>query len=59
MNVLIFNENLIKVLIDEGIIDKAPTSQKALAAVQEAFNAWMDQSGRSLTEISRVLAMSI
>ncbi len=45
-------------LVAEGIIDKAPTSQKAMVAVQEAFNIWNQQSGRSLTEISRVLAMS-
>ena len=46
-------------LIAEGVIDKPATSKKAMAAVQEAFNMWMDQSGRSLTEISRVLAMSL
>ncbi len=46
-------------LIAEGVVDKAPTSKKAMAAVQQAFNTWMDQSGRSLTEISRVLAMSL
>ncbi len=46
-------------LIAEGVVDKQPTSKKAMAAVQDAFNNWMDQSGRSLTEISRVLAMSL
>lgn len=46
-------------LVAEGVIDKAPTSQKAMAAVQDAFNTWAKQSGRSLTEISRVLAMSV
>jgi 3-methyladenine DNA glycosylase Tag len=46
-------------LIAEGIVDKPPTSKSALKATQAAFNAWMDQSGRSLTEISRVLAMSV
>ena len=46
-------------LIAEGVIDKPATSKKAMAAVQEAFNIWMDQSGRSLTAISRVLAMSL
>jgi hypothetical protein len=30
-----------------------------MAAVQSAFNDWAAQSGRSLTEISRVLALSI
>lgn len=46
-------------LIAEGVIDKPATSKSALRAVQEAFNGWSEQSGRSLTEISRVLAMSI
>ncbi len=46
-------------LIAEGVIDKPATSKTALRAVQAAFNDWMDQSGRSLTEISRVLAMSL
>ena len=46
-------------LIAEGVVDKAPTSKKAMTQVQAAFNTWMDQSGRSLTEISRVLAMSL
>ncbi len=46
-------------LIAEGVVDKAPTSKKAMAAVQSAFSTWMEQSGRSLTEISRVLAMSL
>lgn len=46
-------------LIAEGVIDRPATSKTALRAVQGAFNIWMDQSGRSLTEISRVLAMSL
>ncbi len=46
-------------LIAEGVVEKSPTSQKAMASVQEAFNIWSRQSGRSLTEISRVLAFSI
>lgn len=46
-------------LTAEGVIDKPATSKSALRAVQGAFNTWMEQSGRSLTEISRVLAMSI
>ena len=55
----ILSRDVVARLIAEGVIDKAPTSKKALAAVQEAFNGWRAESGRSLTEISRVLAMSI
>lgn len=46
-------------LVAEGVVDKTPSSQTAMRAVQGAFNTWMDQSGRGLTEISRVLAMSV
>ena len=46
-------------LIAEGVIDKPATSKSVLAKVQAAFNIWAEQSGRGLTEISRVLAMSI
>lgn len=46
-------------LIAEGIVDKQPTSKRDLRAAQEAFNIWHEQSGRSYTEISQVLAMSV
>jgi len=46
-------------LVAEGVIDKPATSKTALRQVQAAFNTWMEQSGRSLTEISRTLAMSL
>lgn len=45
-------------LIAEGVIDKPATSKTVLRQVQAAFNSWQDQSGRSLMEISRVLALS-
>lgn len=55
----ILSKDVVARLVAEGVIDKAPTSKKAKAAVQQAFNTWAAQSGRSLTEISRVLAQSI
>ncbi|SDC35314.1 DNA-3-methyladenine glycosylase I [Ruegeria marina] len=55
----ILSQDVTARLIAEGVVDKAPSSRKAMAQVQAAFNTWMDQSGRSLTEISRVLAMSL
>jgi 3-methyladenine DNA glycosylase Tag len=55
----ILSRDVVARLIAEDVVDKAPTSQKALRAVQEAFNTWQAQSSRSLTEISRVLAFSI
>lgn len=46
-------------LIAEGVVTKPPTSKRDMTAVQEAFNTWMDQSGRGLTQISQVLAFSV
>ena len=46
-------------LHEEGVLDGPATSKKALRAVQEAFDIWRAQSGRSMTEISRTLALSI
>ena len=46
-------------LIAEGVIDKPASSKSAMGAVQAAFNTWMEQSGRSLTEISQTLARSV
>lgn len=55
----ILSRDVVARLVAEGVVDKAPTSKRALAAVQAAFNTWMEQSGRGLTQISRVLAMSV
>ena len=46
-------------LIAEGVIDKAPTSKRALAEVQNAFNIWREESGQNFNVISRVLAQTI
>lgn len=46
-------------LVAEGVIDKAPTSKRAMVTVQDAFNIWSGQSGRGLTQVSQVLAFSI
>ena len=46
-------------LIAEGVIDKPAGSKSSMRAVQDAFNSWMEQSGRGLTQISQVLAMSV
>lgn len=45
-------------LRQSGVIDKALSTKSAQRATQDACNRWMDESGRSLTVISRVLALS-
>lgn len=55
----VLSRDVIARLIAEGVVDKEPSSKSAMAAVQDAFNTWREQSGRSMKEISRTLAMSI
>lgn len=54
----VMSPSVVAALKQAGVVDKAPMSKKALAATQEAFNEWRAESGRSLTEVSRVLALS-
>lgn len=46
-------------LILAGVIDKNPSGKAARRKVQQAYNAWRQESGMGLAEISRVLALSI
>jgi 3-methyladenine DNA glycosylase Tag len=55
----ILSRDVVARLMAEGVIDKAPTSKGAMRKVQDAFDAWRAESGRSLIEISRVLALSV
>jgi 3-methyladenine DNA glycosylase Tag len=54
----ILSADVIKALIREGVIGKPPTSKADLRAVQDAFNGWTKESGRSQSEVSRILALS-
>ena len=55
----ILSQDVTARLIAEGVIDKPAGSKASMKAVQGAFNTWMEQSGRSLTEISQTLARSL
>ncbi|MCB1463827.1 MAG: DNA-3-methyladenine glycosylase I [Nitratireductor sp.] len=55
----ILSKDVTAALIREGVIEKPATSKKALAAVQQAFNGWAEESGQPMTVISRTLARSI
>jgi len=55
----ILTKDVTTALIHADIIDKPATSKTAKRAVQAAFNSWATESGRNLTDISRVLAFSI
>jgi 3-methyladenine DNA glycosylase Tag len=55
----VLSEDVVRALIGQGVVDKAPTSRKALLAVQDAFNAWHAESGRPFSQISRILSASV
>lgn len=54
-----FSRDVVAALMGAGVVDKAPTAKRDLAAVQAAFNGWAAESGRPLCQISRVLALSV
>jgi 3-methyladenine DNA glycosylase Tag len=51
--------DVVAALIRDGAIDRPPGGKRDLATIQAAFNRWSAESGRDLTAISRVLAMSV
>ncbi len=55
----IFSKDVVTVLVAEGIVDKEPTSQRGLRAVQEAFNNWKDETGLPYSHLSRIMAASV
>jgi 3-methyladenine DNA glycosylase Tag len=46
-------------LIREQILSAKPAGKRDLAIIQDAFNRWSAESGRDLTAISRILAISV
>jgi 3-methyladenine DNA glycosylase Tag len=55
----VLSRDVVARLQAEGVISGPATSAKAMKAIQQAFNAWKDESGLPLNQISRVLAQSI
>jgi 3-methyladenine DNA glycosylase Tag len=55
----ILSAHVVKALIREGVVDKAPSSKAEMKAVQAAFNAWTKESNRPQREVSRILSYSV
>ncbi len=55
----ILSRDVVAALSREKVFDGSPTSKTSLAAIQEAFNTWVADGGRSLTRVSRVLAFTV
>jgi 3-methyladenine DNA glycosylase Tag len=55
----ILSQDVVKALIREKVVRKAPTSKADLKAVQAAFNTWTEQSGLPQKDVSRILSFSV
>ena len=51
--------HVVRALRRERVVRGDPTSKRNLAAIQQAFNAWHEESGRPLSQLSRILAFSV
>lgn len=56
---VVLSNDVVKALIGAGIVAKAPIAKRDLASVQAALNIWRKESGRSLSQISQILALSV
>jgi hypothetical protein len=53
------SNHVVAALREQGVVTgKSTSSRKTQQAIQDAFNGWREESGRSLTEISKILACS-
>ncbi len=55
----ILSRDVVAALRREKIFDGSPTSRSSLVSIQDAFNGWVEDGGRSLTRVSRVLAFTV
>jgi len=59
MDSFILSHDVVTALLREGVVSTEPKAQRDMKRVQAAFNQWCQESGRSLTEISKVLAYTV
>jgi 3-methyladenine DNA glycosylase Tag len=55
----VLSKDVVAALEREKVFDGTPTSKTSRAAIQAAFNQWVDEGGKSLTRVSRVLAYTV
>ena len=55
----LLTRDVVTYLIGQGLVDKHPNSQRDLKLVQSTFNDWQQQSGRTMAEISRIVAYTV
>ncbi len=59
VDTLVFSPDVLKALDREGVVAKMPSSEKDFVAVQSALDAWTEETGHALTQISQILAFSV
>jgi 3-methyladenine DNA glycosylase Tag len=59
LDTFLFTRSVTAALLADGVVDKGTSSKGDRRKAQAAFNAWAEQSGRSLRDISRTLALSV
>ena len=55
----LLTRDIVNYLIGQGLVNRQPNSQRDLKLVQATFNDWQQQSGRTMAEISRIVACSV
>lgn len=56
---LIMSKDVVAALVRLRVVDKKPTSQRDWTAVQDVCNKWRDETGLNLSQMSRILALSV
>lgn len=55
----ILTDDVVAALKAQGVIEKKPTAKRDLQNVQDAFNQWQQESGRPMSQISRLLSYTV
>lgn len=55
----ILTDDVVAALKAQGVIEKKPTAKRDLQKVQDAFNHWQQESGRPMSQISRLLSYTV
>ncbi|MEO1245667.1 MAG: DNA-3-methyladenine glycosylase I [Pseudomonadota bacterium] len=55
----ILSKDVVAALKREQAFEGSPTSKSSLQSIQDAFNFWVDDGGKSLTRVSRILAFTV
>ena len=55
----ILSRDVVAALQREKVFDGTATSKSSLQRIQAAFNTWVEDGGKSLTRVSRVLAFTV